>query len=334
MTRAVDEKGRATRAPIRILMVGAGAVGQVFGVSLQRGGALVDYLVRPKYVEELREGVTLYKITGKRTREPVPHMPDGVYGSAAALEEARYDQVWLCISTAALDKALQDEQSDIVALLKHLHGASVVVLQPGADVRDRVAAYVPDRQIVDGGIAMVAYQAPLVDGEVDEPGIAYQLAPSPFEGRDAETIVALLKAGGCPAEVKEGTRKFGALASATLMPVIAALEGAGWKIAGMRHDGWAQLAARGGKEARAITEARLGASTPMMMGCIGAPALTLATYIAPAVARFDMEVYLRYHFSKVRDQTKLLIARFIEDGGRHDLPTDALRELRDRVFEN
>lgn len=340
MTRDIELKGRAERAPARILLVGAGAVGQVYGLCLQRGGARVDYLVRPKYVEELAAGVTLYEIHGKRGRRPVPFVPHRVFGSTAALEDHRYDQVWLCISTAALDKALSSKRSDISQLLTRLHGAGLVVLQPGADVRDRIATRIPAAQIVDGGIAMVAYQAPLVEGElggeregeVNAPGIAFVLAKSPFTGHAAETIVKLLRAGGCPAEVKENARAFGAHSSATLMPVIVALEGAGWKIAGLRRDRWGELAAKGGDEARAVTEARLGVSPPTPMTFIGTSALKLASFAAPRLAPFDLEIYLQYHFSKVRDQTRLLTDRFIDDGARLGVPTPALRELRERVF--
>lgn len=339
MSRDIELKGRAERAPARILLVGAGAVGQVYGLCLQRGGARVDYLVRPKYVEELAAGVTLYEIHGKRGRRPVRFVPDGVFGSSAALEAHRYDQVWLCISTSALDKALSSKRSDISQLLGRLHGASLVVLQPGADVRDRIAERVPTAQIVDGGIAMVAYQAPLVegelgehDGEPDAPGIAFLLAKSPFTGRAAETIVQILRAGGCPAQVRENTRAFGAHSSSTLMPVIVALEGAGWKIAELRKGRWAELAAKGGEEARAVTEARLGVPPPTAMSLIGTSALKLATLGAPRLAPFDLEVYLRYHFSKVRDQTRLLTDRFIEEGQRLGVATPALRELRERVF--
>lgn len=339
MTRDIELKGRAERAPARVLLVGAGAVGQVYGLCLKRGGARVDYLVRPKYVDELAAGVTLYEIHGKHGRRPVPFVPDGVFGSTAALEDHRYDQVWLCISTSALDKALSSNRSDISQLLSQLHGASLVVLQPGADVRDRIAERVPVAQIVDGGIAMVAYQAPLVEGELQaehgeeyESGIAFVLAKSPFTGRAAETIVATLRAGGCPAEVKEDTRAFGAHSSSTLMPVIVALEGAGWKIADLRKDRWAALAAKGGVEARAVTEARLGVAPPTTMTLIGERALKLATFAAPRLAPFELEVYLRYHFSKVRDQTRLLTDRFIEEGQRLGVPTPALRELRERVF--
>ncbi|MDV7398489.1 2-dehydropantoate 2-reductase N-terminal domain-containing protein, partial [Arthrospira platensis SPKY1] len=43
------------------MIVGAGAVGQVYGHYLQRGGASVSYFVKEQYKEECEKGFTLYR---------------------------------------------------------------------------------------------------------------------------------------------------------------------------------------------------------------------------------------------------------------------------------
>ena len=243
---SVEFKGRQSRSAPRVLLIGAGAVGQCYGLALQRGGAHVSFLVRPKYKSEVQEGLILYKIEGKRGRKAESFTPDAVYGSYAELEDARFDQVWLCVSTPAAERGIADAESDLGKTVRNLHGATLVVLQAGPHVRKGILEVVPAAQICDGGIALVAYQAPLVPDEVPSAGVAYWApTPSPFEGRDADAIVALLKKGGCAAKVQTDTHATMAFGSATLMPTMVALEGAGWKVAALRRGEWAALAADG-----------------------------------------------------------------------------------------
>ncbi|HJL33611.1 MAG TPA: hypothetical protein RMI62_31265, partial [Polyangiaceae bacterium LLY-WYZ-15_(1-7)] len=123
-----------------------------------------------------------------------------------------------------------------------------------------------------------------------------------------------------------------AYGSATLMPTMTALEGAGWKLAGMRKGPWAKRAARASAEAREVTEAQVGEAPPWALSLITGPTMKLATWVAPVAAPFELEVYLRYHFTKVREQTKRLMAQYIADAERLDLPHEALSELSDAVF--
>ncbi len=330
---SLECKGRkSTRSP-RILLVGAGAVGQYYGLCLQRGGAEVSFLVRPKYKAEVQEGLTLYRIAGKRRRTPETFVPGAVYGRFAELEQERFDQVWLCVSTPAAQAGVQDPSSDLGRLVRNLHGATLVVLQSGPHVTRLIEEVVPPRQVCDGGIALVAYQAPLVPDEVPAPGVAYWApTPSPFEGRDADTIVRLLKAGGCPAKEQTDTRATMAFGSAMLMPTMVALEGAGWKVAGLRRGEWAARAAGASAEARAIVAEHRGVTPPGAFEMYSSWLLKAATLVAGRVMPFDLDVYLKYHFSKVRDQTRLLIDQYISDGEAVSLPTEQLRNLRERVL--
>lgn len=314
--------------PLRVLIVGAGAVGQVYGYHLQRGGAHVEVLVRPKYADECRAGLRMFAIHGRR-RDAHTFKPDDVLSDYDTAASRSYDQVWLCISTAAFEKSLR---GPLPKLLRNLKGATLIVLQPGSHVPQLIEPHVPRGRIVDGGIAMIAYQAPLVDGEVPEPGVAFWLASSPFTGPGAESIVAALKAGKCPARVDDDTRALMAYGTATLNPLIAALQGAGWKMAKLRSSEWAKLGADAAREARAITHEQIGAPPPMALNWLNASTVRLASWVAPRIAPLELEVYLQYHFTKVGAQTKLLLARFVEDGKLRGMSIDALETLRERVF--
>ncbi len=326
---ALDHRGRRTPPPARLLLVGAGAVGTVYGYHLARGGAQVAYLVRPPRVESTQAGLVLYEMRGKRRRLRRFFRPAAVHGSVAEAAAAGYDQLWLCLSTAALDKALA---ADLPELLGS-HAGVVVTLQPGLHVPERLGAYVSADRLVDGGISMVAYQAPLVAGEVPEPGIAYDLPfPSPFSGRSAASVVSLLKAGGCPAAVRPNTRAMMAYGTATLNPLIAALEGAGWKLAALRSGRWAELAAAACAQARAITEAQVGVAPPAGLRLVRPSTIRLATRVMPRLVPFELEIYLRYHFTKVGDQTRMLMRRFVTDGEALGLEVGALRALAAEAF--
>jgi 2-dehydropantoate 2-reductase len=113
---------------------------------------------------------------------------------------------------------------------------------------------------------------------------------------------------------------------------MAALEGAGWELAGMRKGTWAKLAADASAEARAIVAAQVESPPPFGMGLVTASTLKLGSWAAPKIAPFELEIYLQYHFTKVRDQTERLLARFVEEGRSLGLPHATLSELRARVF--
>ena len=55
----------------RVLLVGAGAVGQVFGKYLQAAGCELSFLVKEKYADEARHGFTLYEL-GILEKDPEP----------------------------------------------------------------------------------------------------------------------------------------------------------------------------------------------------------------------------------------------------------------------
>ena len=81
---------------MRVLIVGAGAVGQVFGRHLQKGGAETVFLVRPKYVQHTAAGTVLHRLGWLRSVEDQAWTPDAVVGDPSELEGA-FDQVWWTI---------------------------------------------------------------------------------------------------------------------------------------------------------------------------------------------------------------------------------------------
>jgi len=307
---------------MRVLMVGAGSVGQVYGWHLQQAGVEVHVFVRPKYVEEAHAGYVLYP-PGVRT--PIRFHPSGVVTSPAEVAAQTWDQVWLCVSSTAVRGAWLAE------LTAAMGDAVLVSLLPGLRDRDTVAPLVPPERLVIGLIAFSAWHAPLAGEPLPEPGMAWwhpPFTPSQFQGAPAAVrpIVAALKKGGCPAIAADATA-MAARGSSFLVPLVAAMECAGWAFAGLRTARWASLAAAAANEALTISTSHLGISPGPLAWVLTPTLVRAATRVVPLVAPMDFEAFLKSHFSKVGDQTLLALDLWVVEGESRSLPVAALTEL-------
>jgi len=310
---------------MRVLLVGAGAVGQSYGRHLQLGGCRVAFLVRERHEAALRRGVTMYPLERRDRRAPVRFDGFDVLTSPEAVGRGRFDQVWLCMSSTALKGPWFD------ALVPHLGGAAVLTLQPGLEDRAWVAERVGAERLLSGVITVIAYHAPLA-GERGEPGVAYwfpPLSPFPVSG-PAHLVQATLDAlrlGGVEAVETEDTAAITAVGSATMNTYMVALEAAGWSLAALREGPLLPLGARAVRQAQSVAAAvagcRVGAAR-----ALGWPRVArLALALAPRLVPFDLEVYLRAHFTKVGDQTRAGTRAFIQQGHSRGLPVDAIETL-------
>lgn len=314
----------------RVAIVGGGAVGQVYGLHLLAGGAEVTYFVRERYVDELRAGTTLHALPRGGSRRLVPtHVRSDMTGLAED-----FDQVWLCVPTNALTSGALDP---VLAAVARAERSSLVCMLPGMQVRALLDPHVPRARVVDGMIGMIAYEAPL-PGEQLAPGTAYvlpRLSPSKFSGAEparVRAVTQLLRAGGCPAGEVKDARVSLAFSSCAMMPMVVALEGAGWRFGSLRKGDWLTLAAGAAREALTLTGAELGVPVPWFRPLLRRPLFSLISYGAGWLAPFDAEVYLEHHFTKVGEQTRLMIRGYLESAAQRGLPSPHIAELSQRVF--
>ncbi|MFQ6230501.1 ketopantoate reductase family protein [Nocardia sp. NPDC002869] len=152
---------------MRILVVGDGALGQVFGLRLGLGGAAVNYLVKPGRSGWGGIGRTLYRL--RRFGGPVAERlrPEGVH---AETPDGSWDMVWLCVSSPALRGSWLPGLRDAVG------DATVVTIGQGLHDREVLERVWPAERIVQVVPSLFAYSAPLT-GEVPAPGIAYWVPP-------------------------------------------------------------------------------------------------------------------------------------------------------------
>lgn len=302
---------------MKVLVVGAGALGEVFGLWLARGGTAVSYLVRPGRDGWADEGRTVYRL--RRLGKPVAEAlrPEQVRTEATG----DWDAVWLCVSSHALREPWVRELRDRVG------SATIVTIGQDAHDKDVLRRVWPEEQIVQVVPSVLAYQAPLTD-EVPAPGVAYWLPPgagSVLNGPEerARAVVAALRAGGVRAKYA-GRTGSGELIAAKTVPYVAALEVADWSLTDLRPGlGSAAAAAH---EATTVIAALTGGTPPRA----GTPPWLagLVLRLLPLLVPFDLRRYLRAHFTKVAPQTRMMLDSWITEGESRDLPVARLKELR------
>ena len=324
------------------LVVGAGAVGQVYARCLARGGARVTFLVKPKYAAEARAGFILYALGGTPKRErldgcEVITEPRGGARSGSAgprsTAEGRcaepFDLVVLTVASTALSGDWLPE------LLRATAPATILVLQPGLDDRAIVERTAGDpSRIVASTIMFLSYHAPL-PGETRfaEPGMAFWFFPlsrAPVSGPDdarVRAVVDALAAGKMPVRRASDARADSAGGAALMSAFVAALEASAWSFARMRRD-TAALGARAAREAAAVA---IGGKLPLALRLAARPGTFRSILrLAPHLVPVDLETYMRVHFTKVGDQMHAGLDGYIARGRAAGIATDALEDLARR----
>lgn len=311
---------------MNVLIVGAGALGQVFGHHLAKGGAAVSYLVKPGQVAQARRGFRLYRL--EKAHRPVAETfaPRSIYGAIHEVAGRRWDAVWLCVQSTALGERWLGELRDAV-------GISTIV-SIGQDIRDRstLARFWSKTQIVFVTPSLFAYHAPLPGEQIQEPGVAYWVPPkSTLEvcGQPSRvaSVVDSLGRGGMAAK-DGGLEGKGDATAALMMPYIAAAEVAGWSL----HALGARLvlASDAAKEASAVVASLRGDRKPSWL--VTSPLTArLMLWLFPRLAPFDLEGYLRAHFTKVSGQTRQMMEGWISEGHGRGLKVSRLEALRDAL---
>jgi len=298
---------------MRILLVGAGAVGQVFGHHLQRGGAEVAFLVKPKHAEATGGGFTLYPLNRRNPRRaPVRFEGFEVLTTTEEVAARSWDAVLLCTASNAL------RAGDWVREVAEATGdATIVGLQPGLEDPPLVREAAGIGRVVWGLIEFIAYAGPLQGEELPEPGTVYWLAPVfpfPFSGpaQRIAPIVAALRAGGLRARTVPDVARDIALSSPLLLLHMAALECAGWRFDAIRRDtALLELTAAAVREAISIAAHEYGTGPHGWLRWLRPWQVRLVSRLAPVLLPLPIETYLQFHFTKVRPQTLEQLGRWM-----------------------
>jgi 2-dehydropantoate 2-reductase len=296
-----------------ILIIGAGAVGLVYGRHLAMGGNQVTFFVREKYVTEMSKGSILYHMNNdKSLQKPINFTDYSLMSSFDKLGQTNWDQIYLCISSTAL------QSFDFEGFKNHLLGEpTIVMLQPNSQDYQFLNQHFPAEQIVEGMITLISYATPLATEQVDPAGTAYwlpPLAPTPFSGekKRRDEVIKAFKDGKLRAASDQNVQNKALFPTAFLTSFLTALEANNWKFESLKNNGAIlnQLT-KVYNEVFSTLEAKHKVKRPFGIGWISSPfAIKVLLKFAPRVMPMDIETYLEYHFKKVNDQTKLYMKNF------------------------
>jgi 2-dehydropantoate 2-reductase len=318
---------------MKCLIVGAGAVGQVYGRHLQAGGADVSFLVKEKYADSVRRGFTLYPLNQKEARSnPVCFDAFTVMTDTQDVAARQWDYIFLGTSSTAL------RAGDWFSKLAAVSGAAmVVILTVGLEDLAFVSRYVAAERIATGLITMMSYAAPLPGENVVRPGTAYWFPPLlkfSFSGERKRTrvIVRLLNRGGMPSALHRNVQLEGAMGSALLQTAIYALECSGWSLKNLAGNGELLAITRKAMiEASYIGARKNHARRPLARLLIPGRALVGLMQLTQRIAPLDVERFFERHYTKVREQSMDMLSAWISAGRELSIKTPGLEALQERL---
>jgi hypothetical protein len=314
---------------MKVLIVGAGAVGQIYGHYYAEGGSKVTYLVKPRHVEELNQGLQIFNLNRKEKKlfknfQIITDLP--------TLSHTQWDIVVLTVASDALYTPwLKEFLSSINK------NATLVTLQPGSNDREEIIKFFPEDKIVTGVITLVAFPTPLGNKWPQEKGMAVWFPPfgkAPFDGRPEEVkkaISPLLKAG-FPSASKSINEKpeMVAYGSTFLGLFVRNLELQGWKLSAFGKREASNLISRSTKEALEVVSRSHNVSSPFvrhfLTGVFYRTAIALAKFTMP----FDLEAYLEFHFTKVGPQMRMGLENLQKDARALGMNTPNLDKVISR----
>ncbi len=320
---------------MKVLMVGCGAVGQVFGLFLKKAGVKLGFYARTasaRRLEEARDeaGLPLFQVTATKRKNPIPHQLSD-YQVITDLEGCRRfspDQVWF---TTPSPVYYSDWYRQFLA---EVPSERVVCFAPEGLRPELIPPGIDPTRLVFGGITLIAWQGDLAEGGDRVGSVHYWLPPVtqiPLMGAEAacRPVADLFQKAGVRAAIKkESFSPFQAATTALLSGFTTGLQLSGWSLRDYRRSPWIKRGAGAAREAAAGQLAKTSAIVrTVMRPLFSTPVFSAAAALLPRLAPFDLEAYLRYHYSKTREQSLHLLKVFIQDAEKQAVGTGNLCAL-------
>ncbi len=327
---------------MKVLIVGCGAVGQVFGLYLHKAGVELGFYARPATADRLKQalehgGMPLFQTSYFHKRDLIAHRLENYQVVTDVAESQRFqpDQIWFTTPSPVYYSDWFRE------FLQKVPSERVVCFAPEGGRPEFFPESEGQDRLVFGGITFIAWQGDL-EGERERPeGVNFWLPPLlgiPLMGTENACceVGDLLKKAGFRTEVKKpGFQKSLASVTAVMLAFVAGLELSGWSFRAFRKSPWLKRAARGSREAVLSQLSGAGIFTRMLLGILfSSTGLFLATFFLPLLFPFDLEKYLKFHYLKTRDQTLTLLDVFAKDGKRRGLPVENIQILLQGLLDS
>jgi hypothetical protein len=325
---------------MKVLIVGCGAVGQVYALSLQKAGVQLGLYDLPATRQKLQQalgqgGMYLFELSRQHRRAPIEHRLSNyqIAGDETQCRDLEPDQIWFTIPSQVY---YSDWFHDF---LKRVPSSRVVCFIPEGSRTEIIPEGENDR-FVFAGTTFMAWQSDLEGGGGRPEGVNFWLPPLgiPLIGTQNACVEVkqVLNRAGFKVSIGKPGSHAQASTTALMTAFIAGLELAGWSLKLYRSSPWLKCAARASREAMrsqypsiGLLQRLLTSNTIMWIG------FYLVALILPFLFPFDIEKYLKFHYRKTRDQTLVLLNLFISDaqkvrGQKENIQT-LLEALRTRV---
>jgi hypothetical protein len=317
---------------MKILIVGCGAVGQVWGFFLQVAGVELGLFDRPAAAEKLREalaqgGLPLFQVTRSHRRDPIARRLERyrVIADAAEARQFAPDQIWFTVPspvyyTEWFREFLREVPSQRVVCFIPEGGRPEFIPQGGAE------------RMVFGGTAFMAWQGGPEAGGGMAGGVNFWRPPLgiPLAGSEdaCREVGQILKMAGFGYTAAGPDSRAQAATTAAMTAFVAGLELSGWSLREYRKSPWLARAAGACREA---VLGQLPAAGGIQCAMLGVPVLSAVFYLVaillPLLVPFELEKYLKFHYTKTREQSAGLLELFIKDGEARNMPVEKIRVL-------
>jgi len=316
---------------MRVLMVGFGAVGQVFGLFLQKAGVELGCHDRPAATEKLEQalehgGLSLFQVQS-RGKPPVAHRLDNfqVLADIAECQRFKPDLIWFTVpSPVYYSEWFRD-------FLQQVPAEHVACFTPEGR---RAEFFLPGTgsDVVFGGVTFMAWQGDLEGGGGKANAVNFWLSPLgiPLQGteKSCSTVKQLLQKAGFKVMVGKAGSSQQASTTAVMTAYMAGLELSGWNLRRFRKSPWLVRSARAAREAAYSQVGQPGLSTKISIGMLcSSTVFFLITSLLPFLFPFDIEKYLKFHYRKTQDQTLALLEVFAADAEKQGVPSAYTRML-------
>jgi hypothetical protein len=292
---------------MKVLIIGAGAVGQIYGYHFHQGGAEVSYLVKEKYQAELAIGMKLFPLNQGRKPQGLLFKNFQLITDYQVLKQTKWDVVLITVASDALYQPWLQELSQVIN-----PEASILSLQPGMRDRAEIARFFSPTRILTGLIVLIAFPTPLDAKGPQEKGMAWWMPPlvkTPFDGASDRVapIIVTLNRGGFPStqeNLLDNPTK-AAFGSTFLGEFIYCLEKNDWQLSQFHHAAAGNEFVEGLRSSFAKIARKIAVPVPALVNLLGWRFYSLLIVVAKMIMPFDLERYLKSHFTKVAAQMKL-----------------------------
>jgi 2-dehydropantoate 2-reductase len=317
---------------MRVLIVGAGQVGQAYGFHLKKGGAHVAYFVKPKYAEAARAGFTIYPLPkGEAGRK---FHADEVFTDWAEVATSSWDYVLLAVASDALRGDWFDE------MLETTGDATVVTVRHGIGDSAYLREKLGSRRHTKGVTSFFAFAYPMGASGDDAPGTAVWVPPFLrvlFESEEKSTVAPLIKGldlGGMSARYTKNADMMLGTGEFILSALAIMFELCDWSLAeAAARPEDVRLALDAGREQGEILRKEEGLPPPAFRALL-TPKITLMLIKAFDLGMpFSFAEFMRSHYGKLHAQGEHDRRVFEETGRRLGLPVEKIVEVRRRLAD-